>query len=119
MNNINEVGYNGNPLLKKTNTPIPWTQEQIDEYIKCKDDPEYFAEKYIKIITEDGFEVIELYDYQKEIIDKFDKNKKLAVLQARQSGKCVEKDTTVNIRNKHTGEIMKMKIGEFFELQRK
>ena len=36
--------YLGNPLLKKANTPIEFTQEQIEEYIKCKDDPVYFTE---------------------------------------------------------------------------
>ena len=35
--------YLGNPLLKKANTPIEFTQEQIEEYIKCKDDPVYFC----------------------------------------------------------------------------
>ena len=29
--------YLGNPLLKKANTKIEFTSEQIEEYIKCKD----------------------------------------------------------------------------------
>ena len=37
--------YLGNPLLKKANTPIEFTKEQIEEYIKCKDDPVYFCTK--------------------------------------------------------------------------
>lgn len=88
MNNSNEVGYNGNPLLKKANTPIPWSQEQIDEYIKCKEDPIYFAEKYVKVVNVDeGFITIKLYDYQKTIIEKFKNNRKIAIVQSRQSGK--------------------------------
>lgn len=84
----NETGYNGNPLLKKSNTPIEWPEAQQREYLRCKEDPVYFAEKYVKIINVDeGFITIKLYDYQKEIIEKFQTNKKLAVLQARQSGK--------------------------------
>ena len=45
--------YLGNPLLKKANTPIEFTQEQIEEFIKCKDDPVYFANNYVKIVTLD------------------------------------------------------------------
>jgi len=33
--------YLGNPLLKKANTPIEFTQEQIEEFILCKKDPVY------------------------------------------------------------------------------
>ena len=32
-------------LLKKANTPIEFTKEQIEEYIKCKDDPVYLQQK--------------------------------------------------------------------------
>ena len=35
--------YLGNPNLKKANTAIEFTQEQILEFMKCKDDPVYFA----------------------------------------------------------------------------
>ena len=45
--------YLGNPLLKKANTPIEFSQENIEEYIKCKDDPVYFAQNYVKIVTLD------------------------------------------------------------------
>jgi hypothetical protein len=38
---------------KKANTPIEFTQEQIIEFIKCKDDPVYFANNYVKIVTLD------------------------------------------------------------------
>ena len=30
--------YLGNPNLKKANTPIEFTQENIVEFLKCKDD---------------------------------------------------------------------------------
>ncbi len=43
--------YLGNPLLKKANTPIEFTQDQIIEFVKCKDDPVYFANNYVKIVT--------------------------------------------------------------------
>ena len=43
--------YLGNPNLKKANTPVEFTADQISEFIKCKDDPVYFARTYIKIVT--------------------------------------------------------------------
>ena len=45
--------YLGNPNLKKVGTEIQFTQEQIEEYLKCKEDPVYFAKNYIKIISLD------------------------------------------------------------------
>ena len=41
--------YLGNPNLKKANTPIEFSEENIIEFLKCKDDPVYFAKKYIKL----------------------------------------------------------------------
>ena len=40
--------YLGNPNLKKANTEIQFTEENVKEFLKCKDDPVYFARKYIK-----------------------------------------------------------------------
>ena len=45
--------YLGNPNLKKANTPIEFTQENILEFLKCKDDPVYFANNHIKIVSLD------------------------------------------------------------------
>ena len=45
--------YLGNPNLKKVGTEIQFTKEQIQEYLKCKEDPVYFAMNYIKIISLD------------------------------------------------------------------
>ena len=36
--------YLGNPLLKKANTAIEFTKEQVLEFVKCKEDPVYFAQ---------------------------------------------------------------------------
>ena len=35
--------YLGNPNLKKVGTPIEFTEEQIKEYLKCKEDPVYLS----------------------------------------------------------------------------
>ena len=81
-------GYNGNPLLKKSRKKIAWTQEQVQEWIKCAQDPVYFAEKYIKIVHVDhGFIPIKMYDYQKEIVEKLQNNRRVTVVTSRQAGK--------------------------------
>ena len=43
--------YLGNPNLKKINTKVEYTKEQILEYQKCASDPLYFMEKYVKIVS--------------------------------------------------------------------
>ena len=87
MTKVNE-SYLGNPNLKNANVKIEWSAEKIAEYIKCKNDPIYFAEKYIKIVHVDrGLIPIKLYDYQKEVIEKFLNNRKVILGQSRQSGK--------------------------------
>jgi hypothetical protein len=82
------IGYNGNYNLKKSDTPVEWTEDLIREFAKCADDPIYFAEKYIKIVHVDrGLIPIELYDYQKEIIEAITNNRRVAVATSRQAGK--------------------------------
>ena len=45
--------YLGNPNLKKANTPIQFSAEQIEEFLRCKNDPLYFTQKYVKIVSLD------------------------------------------------------------------
>lgn len=81
-------GYLGNQHLKKSGTDIEWTPELIKEYLKCAEDPIYFAKKYIKIVHVDhGLVPFDMYDYQAEIVEKITNNRRVAVLTARQSGK--------------------------------
>ena len=81
-------GYLGNSHLKKVQEQIEWTPELLKEYMKCAEDPIYFAKNYIKIVHVDrGLVPFDMYDYQKEICDKIFKERRVAVLTARQSGK--------------------------------
>ena len=66
--------YLGNPNLKKANTPIEFTQENIVEFLKCKDDPVYFANNYIKIVSlDEGLVPFKQYPFQKKLIASHDK----------------------------------------------
>jgi len=82
--------FQGNPLVKKVGAQIQFTKEQIEEYVKCSKDPFYFIEKYMKIVTIDsGVQVIKLYDFQREMINKFVNEKFILAKCARQSGKTI------------------------------
>jgi len=113
-------GYLGNHHLKRSGTEIEWTPELIKEYIKCKDDPVYFAKEYIKIVHVDkGLVPFDMYDYQEEIVEKISNNRRVGVLTARQSGKCVCINTPIKLRNKKTGKVVETTIGEFYEKENK
>lgn len=67
-----EEHYLGNPLLKKANTAVELSQEQLIEMAKCIDDPIYFAKNYIKIVTlDDGLVNFEPYPFQEEMLTNF------------------------------------------------
>lgn len=84
----NPVGYNGNENLKLPGVKQSWTADQIKEYVRCANDPIYWAEKYIKIVHVDkGVIPIQLYDFQKEIIMATLTNRRVIVLTGRQQGK--------------------------------
>jgi hypothetical protein len=80
--------YLGNPLLKKANTPIEFTEEQIIEFLKCKEDPVYFAKNYIKIVSLDhGLVPFEMYPFQEKLVTNFHKNRFNICKMPRQTGK--------------------------------
>ncbi|MEC8551657.1 MAG: terminase, partial [Pseudomonadota bacterium] len=80
--------YLGNPNLKKANTEIEFTEEQISEFIKCKEDPVYFAKNYIKIINVDeGLVPFEMWPFQEKLISRFHENRFNICMMPRQTGK--------------------------------
>ena len=80
--------YLGNPNLKKVGTDINFTQEQIQEYLKCKEDPVYFAKTYIKIISlDEGIVPFKMWDFQEELIEKFHEHRFNIAKLPRQTGK--------------------------------
>ena len=80
--------YLGNPNLKKANTAIEFTPDQIQEFIKCKEDPVYFARNYIKVVSLDEALVpFSMYDFQEEMVRCFHKNRFNIAKLPRQTGK--------------------------------
>ena len=80
--------YLGNPNLKKANTPIEFTEENVIEFVKCKNDPVYFAKKYIKIVSlDEGLTQFHPYDFQETLIKRFHENRFNICKMPRQTGK--------------------------------
>ena len=80
--------YLGNPNLKKINTPQEFTKEQILEYQKCANDPLYFMETYVRIVSlDEGLIPFKLYDFQKKIVKTIHENRFTICKLPRQSGK--------------------------------
>jgi hypothetical protein len=80
--------YLSNPRLKREGQQVSLTQEQLESYIKCANDPIYFLENYMKVVTIDrGLVQISLYPYQKDIVESCHNERKVAMKMTRQSGK--------------------------------
>ena len=80
--------YLGNPNLKKANTPVEFNAKQVQEFIKCKKDPIYFAKNYIKIVSlDEGLVHFKMWDFQEELIKNFHENRFNICKMPRQTGK--------------------------------
>ena len=80
--------YLGNPNLKKVNTPVEFTKENIREYKKCEKDPIYFMENYVQIVSlDEGLVPFKMYDFQKHIVKTIHDNRFTICKLPRQSGK--------------------------------
>jgi len=80
--------YLGNKNLKRKDIKIDYTKEQIEEYIKCSRDVDYFCEKYVKIVSVDkGLVPFKPFEYQKRMFKSFDDHRFTICKMPRQVGK--------------------------------
>lgn len=106
--------YNKNIKLRAPNVSFQLSDDEMEEYLKCFDDPIYFVEKHCKFKTDNGYQYVKLYDFQKEIVSSVTdyeyheekdllvpKNRNVIIMSSRQNGKCVAGDTNVNIKEKY------------------
>jgi hypothetical protein len=86
--------------LRAANIPFKMSEEELEEYQKCYDDPVYYAENYAKFMTDHGLSTVNLRDYQRNVIstvtlEEYDEeddlvlpvNRNIVWMSARQSGK--------------------------------
>jgi len=80
--------YLGNPLLKKANVPVEWTEEQILEYKKCMEEPLHFIQNYIKIVSlDEGLVPFKMFPFQRDMVGTIHNNRFTICKMPRQSGK--------------------------------
>ena len=88
MSMADQNQYLGNPNLKKTNTPVEFTKENIIEYGKCAEDPLYFIKNYVQIVSLDhGLVPFEMYGFQEGMVSTMHDNRFSIFKLPRQSGK--------------------------------
>jgi hypothetical protein len=84
----NDKGYLGNQNLKRQNTEIGYTRDQMLEYARCMKDPIHFLHTYVKIVHIDhGLVPFRTYDYQRDIINLAVDNRYVICKMPRQCGK--------------------------------
>lgn len=77
-----------NPNLKRAHATSEFDGEKILELKRCKKDPIYFMEKYVKVQhPTKGAVPFVLYEYQKEMVLAIHENKDTILLCSRQMGK--------------------------------
>ena len=80
--------YLGNPNLKKANIAQEFSPEEVQEYLKCADDPVHFILNYIKIVSlDEGVIPFTMYDFQVDMVNSFHDNRFNIAKLPRQSGK--------------------------------
>ena len=121
-----EPFFNRDTNLRNANIPFKMTDEEMEEYQKCYDDPEYFIGKYCKFMTDKGMSTVQLRDYQTKVIDlvtqeTYDeelddavpKNRNIIWLAARQIGKCLVFNELANV-SYSKGLSKDVKLGNLF-----
>ena len=80
--------YLGNPNLKRAHVPVGFSEHEVQEFIKCSEDPAYFIEQYVKIVHVDkGLIPFKMWDFQRKMIETFVKDRFVICKMPRQSGK--------------------------------
>ena len=110
--------FGGNPNLRPAGVRIGLTREQMREYVKCANDPVYFATNYMYIINADtGKMKFQMWDFQKRFLTHIKDNRFVIAKLSRQVGKCVTFDTQITLKHeKYTNnKPITIPIGIFFE----
>ena len=101
--------------LRAPNVTFKMTDEEMEEYQRCYDDAGYYVENYCKFMTDRGLKVVELRDFQKNVVKTVTdevyipslgewgpKNRNVIWMAARQSGKCCSPGMKINKLHENT-----------------
>ena len=105
--------YENNTKLLKGDLVFDRTPEEIQEWLRCKNDIIYFVEKYCKLMTPEGIKNVKLRDYQQNYLNHLMNHRLSIYLACRQCGKCLTFLQSVDIKldnnfvKKHIGNKLK------------
>jgi len=101
--------------LRAENVSYDYTNEEVEEFDKCLNDPVYFIEKYCKFMTDFGYRPVKLRTFQKKLIRiicsqksgtlnnqeiLLPEHRNIIWMAARQSGKCLNFNQLIDIKEK-------------------
>lgn len=79
--------YENNTKLLKGDLNYERTDEEIQEWLRCKNDIIYFVEKYCKLMTPEGIKHVKLREYQRKYLKHLVDHRLSIYLACRQCGK--------------------------------
>ncbi|MCK5020159.1 MAG: terminase family protein [Candidatus Peribacteraceae bacterium] len=83
-----EALYMGRRKLKNDEVELDYTEEMVAEYLKCAEDPIYFVNRWVKIVSvDDGLIPFKTRQYQDNVLDVASNNRNVILKFPRQSGK--------------------------------
>lgn len=92
------------PNKKRAYEQSEFTPENIQDLLRCREDPVYFMKKFIKVThPTKGMVPLELYHYQERMVDALLNHKDVIMLCSRQLGKCLQGQTHISTIVKPTG----------------
>lgn len=106
---------------RKANQKLILNDNQVNDIKKCadqKDGYEFFMNNYCYVNC-NGIIKYKPYDYQLKVLHALHEHDRVISIIGRQLGKCVQETINITIRNKHSGEIKTLTIGEFYEISKK
>lgn len=87
-----------NTKLLRADLVYKRTEAELEDYLKCMQDPVYFASKCYLKNPAGGLSVVELRDYQVEYLRHLQNHQFSIMLSCRQSGKTLNMLTNINVK---------------------
>lgn len=108
--------YENNTKLLKGDLVFDRTEDEIEEWLRCKNDIIYFVEKYCQLMTPEGIKNVKLRDYQKKYLKHLIDNRLSIYLACRQCGKCLSFTQVVSAKlNNEFINIYGNKLKKYFD----
>ena len=108
--------YENNTKLLKGDLVFDRSKEEIEEWLRCKNDIIYFVEKYCKLMTPEGIKNVKLRDYQQKYLKHLMDHRLSIYLACRQCGKCLSFTQVISTKlNNEFIDIYGNKLKKYFD----